>query len=261
MNKLHRLAARLYPRAWRDRYGDELAALIDDARPGLAGALDLVKGAFFMHLEQSYRSLRILAIAALLGLVTAGTFGLIVEKKYRSSVQIQFVRTNANPNLDFETLRPVLLDVLSRANLTGIVANQSIYRDEQRRIPMEDVIKKMSDNIWITVLPPGDPPDFDAPPAFKLSFQYRDPAEAQQVVTALTNQIVSANAEQGGQDLVVLEQPTLPDAPIQPAWLRIFAAGLGGGILLGALAILLRRLLRRPSDGPSSTSEPSTNQV
>lgn len=256
MNRLHRLATRLYPRAWRDRYGDELAALLEDAQPGFAGALDLIKGALFMHLEQPRSPLLILAIATLLGLVTAGIFGLTVEKKYQSSARIQIVRKNTN--LENSGLLN-LPDVFSRANLTRIVNDQRVYRDEQRRMPMQDVIQKMSDNIRITPVIPGDPPDFSAPPTFDLSFQYLDPVEAQQVVTALTNQVISTNAaqnpEQDGQDLVVLEQPTLPHAPIQPAWLRIFTVGLGGGVLLGALVILLRRFFRRPAP-PQRTRRP-----
>jgi hypothetical protein len=38
MRRLLRLAAWLYPPAWRDRYGAEFEALLDDAGPGLAGA-------------------------------------------------------------------------------------------------------------------------------------------------------------------------------------------------------------------------------
>ena len=49
MKTLQRLATKLYPRPWRERYGEELAALIEDARPGLAGTLDLVKGAVMMR--------------------------------------------------------------------------------------------------------------------------------------------------------------------------------------------------------------------
>ena len=36
---------RLYPRAWRDRYGDELAALLDEQPATLLDRLDLIRGA------------------------------------------------------------------------------------------------------------------------------------------------------------------------------------------------------------------------
>lgn len=36
---------KLYPREWRERYGDELAALIGDRRLSLADSIDLIAGA------------------------------------------------------------------------------------------------------------------------------------------------------------------------------------------------------------------------
>lgn len=41
----------LYPRAWRDRYGDELQAILDAERPGLRARLDLLRGAIDAHLH------------------------------------------------------------------------------------------------------------------------------------------------------------------------------------------------------------------
>jgi hypothetical protein len=42
---------RLYPRSWRDRYGDEVAALLDERRQGPLDALDLLLGALDAHLR------------------------------------------------------------------------------------------------------------------------------------------------------------------------------------------------------------------
>ncbi len=41
----------LYPRAWRDRYGDELRLILERDRTGLRTALDLVRGALDAHLH------------------------------------------------------------------------------------------------------------------------------------------------------------------------------------------------------------------
>jgi hypothetical protein len=46
------LFVRLYPRSWRERYGDELSALLEDRPPGPADALDLLLGAFDAHLHR-----------------------------------------------------------------------------------------------------------------------------------------------------------------------------------------------------------------
>lgn len=41
---------RLYPKAWRQRYGEEMAALLEDRRPNLWTCLDLLRGALDAHL-------------------------------------------------------------------------------------------------------------------------------------------------------------------------------------------------------------------
>jgi hypothetical protein len=45
------LLVRLYPRAWRGRYGDELAALLEDRPPGPFDVADLALGALDAHLH------------------------------------------------------------------------------------------------------------------------------------------------------------------------------------------------------------------
>ena len=44
---------RLYPRWWRDRYGDEMAALLDARPPNVRARVDLVRGAFDARLRGS----------------------------------------------------------------------------------------------------------------------------------------------------------------------------------------------------------------
>jgi hypothetical protein len=42
---------RLYPEAWRDRYGTEMSALLDHTPPSVAATFDLVRGALAAHLR------------------------------------------------------------------------------------------------------------------------------------------------------------------------------------------------------------------
>ncbi len=42
---------RLYPRAWRERYGDELVALLEESPPGPLDQLDLIRGALDARLH------------------------------------------------------------------------------------------------------------------------------------------------------------------------------------------------------------------
>jgi hypothetical protein len=60
----------LYPRAWRERYGDELEALLETGRMSFATRLDLVRGAIDAHLHPNRPS----PLPVIAGLV-AGGFG------------------------------------------------------------------------------------------------------------------------------------------------------------------------------------------
>ena len=53
----------LYPRAWRERYGDELEALLEEERVGLRTRFDLVRGALDAHLHPAVPS-RVPVLAA-----------------------------------------------------------------------------------------------------------------------------------------------------------------------------------------------------
>jgi hypothetical protein len=46
-----RILLRLYPRAWRARYGEELAMLLSDQRPSLRLVVDVLAGAIDAHLN------------------------------------------------------------------------------------------------------------------------------------------------------------------------------------------------------------------
>lgn len=58
-----KLLLRLYPRAWRERYGSEMAALVSDLPAGVSVALDLLVGAGAAY-AMAVRANRILSSAA-----------------------------------------------------------------------------------------------------------------------------------------------------------------------------------------------------
>jgi hypothetical protein len=62
-----RWVARLYPRPWRDRYGEEFDALLDDAPAGASAAIDILLGAIRMQIRTwtTAVSLALLAVASL----------------------------------------------------------------------------------------------------------------------------------------------------------------------------------------------------
>jgi hypothetical protein len=68
MKGLLRAAARLYPRAWRDRHGEEFDALIDDLTPRWWYVVDIAVGALIMQISR----LALVPIALAVGGAIAG---------------------------------------------------------------------------------------------------------------------------------------------------------------------------------------------
>jgi hypothetical protein len=69
MRRIPRALIRLYPANWRDRYGDEFEALLEDGPPNVFGLFDLLKGALKMQLNvPAFPKLAVvLSIVGLLG--------------------------------------------------------------------------------------------------------------------------------------------------------------------------------------------------
>lgn len=63
MKRLAILIVRLYPLAWRRRYGQELDPLIEDSKPGLSGLIDMLKGALTMQIKAHGLKIALFGIA------------------------------------------------------------------------------------------------------------------------------------------------------------------------------------------------------
>ncbi len=74
--RLTKWAARLYPRWWRERYGEEFAALLEDARPGFGGTLDVARGAMAMQMR-TWSARGLVWRGAALGLVVGTVFAAV----------------------------------------------------------------------------------------------------------------------------------------------------------------------------------------
>ena len=83
-------AARLYPKAWRARYGDEFAAMIEDLPEGRARWAtvgDILRGAVRMRARQSVMGMAVLG--GLAGIVIAAGVGLAIPNEYRTSALVR----------------------------------------------------------------------------------------------------------------------------------------------------------------------------
>jgi protein-S-isoprenylcysteine O-methyltransferase Ste14 len=142
---------RLYPRAWRDRYGEELAALLEDRPAGPFDVIDLVLGALDAHLHWrnldnrlEHRkgipmSLRLSGLAAIVGGGLWTTFFVIVSFAY-SGLDLDLVWF------------PVVLSagVLLLAALAGLSAFQ--FRDHPRWVWIAFIVPALGIGLVIVAL-------------------------------------------------------------------------------------------------------------
>jgi hypothetical protein len=91
MDRLTKLASKLYPRWWRDRYGEEFTALLEDARPGLAGTLDIFQGALAMQLS-TFSAKRTLLVGAVAGLALGFAATFLTTHQYSSTAELTLKR-------------------------------------------------------------------------------------------------------------------------------------------------------------------------
>jgi uncharacterized protein involved in exopolysaccharide biosynthesis len=258
MDRLTKLASKLYPRWWRQRYGDEFAALLEDARPGPSGTLDILKGALIMQLA-SPSSWKPLVVCAALGTVIAVAATFLMTPLYASNAAISIRPPQDSAQAKVGTQSIDIVDalnglsnkVLSRAALLNVIRTSNLYPEERNSMPFEDVLVKMKRDIRISAAPvivQGR-----AVPAFELTFQHPDRAVAQKVVNTLVSGFIDENVrgrasgEASQMTLEVLDPASRPADPIFPNRLTIALAGLGAGTLLGGIVALLRRRKRQPA--------------
>jgi hypothetical protein len=114
LRRLIQLASKLYPRSWKQRYGEEFEALLEDLNPRWRDTLDVLKGAAAMQMTRW-----ILVGAALAGtgaLMAALVFYLSHHHSEQVSTQIaeaEFQRLRArfagqSPLLDMRERRPII---------------------------------------------------------------------------------------------------------------------------------------------------------
>jgi LPS O-antigen subunit length determinant protein (WzzB/FepE family) len=211
MKRLMRLAARLYPRAWRQRYGAELDALLDEMSPSWRDVVNVVQGALSMQATQLGVVAALAATGALVGIVVA----INSPDRYTSTavVRVHIEGSAAERKLPGEMhfgLRDVSLASRRATEIT-------LARD--RAMPGEATMTVAA----------------TAP----------DSAAAEASLNALMNQLLRPNTASVIPDplrgLEVLATPSLATTPTRPN--RVAFAGVGSvaGVMVGIVALLVRR--------------------
>ena len=233
-------ATRLFPAAWRARYGDEMEALLDDVAPGAGDLWDLVKGALFVRMT-SLSFWKILAGCTVAGVLAAGIWSVTLPQRY---VSTSVVRIGADPS-SLDRLQVAQQAALSRRSLAEIIRrpNLNLYASERKQIPLEDVIQQMRNrDLRLRRL--------DAA-TFTVEFASQNPATAQATVQALVDRLIELNAAGAANPgdtaapMEVVSPASLAPYPQGPRRMRVMASGLGVGLVLGLVCGAVWSLKRR----------------
>jgi len=246
MRQLIHWTARLYPAAWRERYGEELDALVEDIQPQWEDLFNVLLGALRMQMT-TRNSLKILAAATLAGALVAGVFTFRTPDRYVSTAVVRITPADSDRQRALDRLGELQQEVLSRTSLAQIIQQPALnlYPEDRKRVPLEDVVENMRNKALRIQAAPAQN---GGVPAFLISFEYPDKFKAQAVVRELLASFFRQNRlERGDQGLSaaeileVLDPANLPQRSFYPNRPMIVAAGLLGGAVLGLLVVLVWR--------------------
>jgi hypothetical protein len=235
MKALMRLAMRLYPAAWRARYGEELEALVEDIGPAQRDVWNVLGGALRMQLS-IWNSWKLIPTLAVAGAAVMAVTAFSIRTEYMSSGVVQITGVSSVPQFAHAIDR-LRTDAVSRAECAEIVAEEGLYPG----VPPEEAIVQFQRNLLIVpfartaALPSGQE---RWPQALMLRFHYSDPGKAQRVVGRLMGEVMAANLSEGIS--VRALDPASPSSPIWPNRPGMVAMGTAAGLLLGTLCLMKR---------------------
>jgi hypothetical protein len=218
LEPLLEIVVRLYPAAWRERYGEEFSALLEDVPPRWRDLFDVVKGAIAMQVSQN-RALRRTALTSLAGLLIAFAVSFI-EPPHSS------IATLRAPN-------PLVVSYISqqalkRTSLADLILRYDLYHRDLYRWPMDEITDEMRRAIRIES-------DRQHPPAFTVQFQYPDRLKAQAVVGDLAALYAKEYHRFDGASVELLDAASLPGTPLRAFHFAWLLWGLGIGLLAGVV--------------------------
>jgi hypothetical protein len=217
MKRLMHLAAWLYPFRWRERYGAEFHALIDDVTPGWTALFDVMRGGVSMRVRMSNPAL-MAASLGILGAVLGGIGALAAPAEFESRGRMVAIPVGDGADADTALLAAFGRAVESEfGSGTGARRKVAVVRTPQ------------SNEVQVTYLD-------------------HDPRRAQQIAQAVMRRTIEANVEiataadrSSGVQLKITSAPDLPQSPARPYLTWVTGAGFGGGAVLGLLIGNARR--------------------
>jgi uncharacterized protein involved in exopolysaccharide biosynthesis len=194
----------LYPRRWRERYGAEFDALMEDVEPDWQEFANVLGGALKMQMRSETAYLKLAAVLGVIGVIVALGASLRVPEKYVSTAELKVTppTSTATPIDDIERMRQ---EILSRNSLAELIQRPSfnLYASERKDLPLEDVIERMRRDIQVT----------QTGTALNIAFTYSDREKARKVVRELTTKFTETNIVVNRYRQIMFQRTWKEDAP------------------------------------------------
>ena len=212
MRRLRHGAARLYPREWRVRYGEEFDALLDDMPPRWRDVVDITAGALVMHMSRL--ALVPVALAAAGGLAGAAlSFATAPVYAASSFIRLQTGQGGPNDSAVFKRIQDVLYiavtDPTDRKAIS-VIARSPMLIEVSGSANSALAAKQMTDRVVASMLEAN------------LTVAEREPAAP-------------------GVQFRILDAATLPNAPLRDTTQYAAAGGVLGAVAGAVIALVKRR--------------------
>lgn len=240
-------AAHLYPRTWRDRYGEEFDALVEDAGADLQQLPNVAKVGMAMRLSEGAGYWKVAAALALAG----GSLALAASYRQPTYISTAILRLTpvAVGKLPADQLREEaesrLADVETQFTGPGWILGvaeepgMDLFHAEREKtgaLALRDEIEQ------------GDPLQLVREGSdLQVSFSYRDGEKARAVVNRLVAALQAVNesrnfgSRSASERLDLIEPANLPSHPSLRGPSIFLAGGSVGGFLFGLLVVGFRR--------------------
>jgi hypothetical protein len=246
-----RFAVKLYPAAWRARYGQEFEALLEDIGPVWRDVWNVLEGALKMQM-MTWSFWKLVPALGVAGAIAMGVASLMIRTEYESSAVMRVTAVTVRPGESYGLAMAQRVDglrgkTLSRASLAKIIADESLYPREVEKGTIEDAVARMQRDVQFKPFPALQFKPFPAlrSAAFVLSFRYPDAHKAQHVIRKLMAQVTAENSlaaqeSQTPSQVEVLDAASLPNKAVIPNRPFMIVVGLTAGLLLGCLYVARR---------------------
>ena len=220
----------MYPAQWRDRYGDEMEALLEDMGADARVVTDLLQGALRMRFS-TWSVSRLAIVLALAGMLTGAAFSLLTPPRYTARAELSLVGADSGEL----TAARLSEQLRGRAGLFSIITDPRIglYQDLAHVAPLDDVIEKMRGDIAV---------DFLHRPSAVIAIQFSYPDRRKAL---LATEALAAAAAEDLRILTTAKQPSpavswldvvepasLPSNPLAPDMRMMPLYGLAAGLVL-----------------------------